>query len=224
LLIQRAAASRRTLSLPAPGGHPVQTSLEPEIPEIDLSLDQTRAEAARGSLADLADELDLSLEDTSEFPPTGGYPETTLPAPETTVGESLADITRSMEASIASLDVDDEGDSVLSLSLEPDEEGGDIELDFTLGDAGSSPMVDTMALDPDALRKSAEARNRAELALQGEEEESSPLHQTDTKLNLARAYIELGDADGARQILEEVLQTGNATQLEEARRLMTQIA
>ena len=196
---------------------------ESEIPEIDLSLDETQAESVPGSLADLADELDLSLEDTTEFPPADGYPETTLPAPETTVGESLADITRSMEASIASLDVDDEGDSVLSLSLEPDDAGGDIELDFTLGEAGSSQMVDTMALDPDALRKSAEARNRAELALQGEEEESSPLHQTDTKLNLARAYIELGDAEGARQILEEVLQTGNATQLEEARRLMSQI-
>ncbi|MEN9725726.1 MAG: hypothetical protein RL434_92 [Pseudomonadota bacterium] len=197
---------------------------ESAVPEIDLSLDETRQEAAPGSLADFAEELDLSLEDTTEFPPPGGYPEVTLPAPDTTVGESLADITRSMEASIASLDVDVEGDSVLNLSLEPEDEGSDLELDFTLDGDGTARMVDTMALDPDALRKSAEARNRAELALQGDEEESSPLHQTDTKLNLARAYIELGDADGARQILEEVLQTGNATQLEEARRLLAQIA
>ncbi len=194
------------------------------VPEIELSLDEASGETVQGSLADLAEELDLSLEDTTEFPPPGGYPETTLPAPETTVAESLADITRSMEASIASLDVDEEGDSVLSLSLEPEEEAGDLELDFTLDGDGASRMVDTMALDPDALRKSAEARNREELALQGEEEESSPLHQTDTKLNLARAYIELGDAEGARQILEEVLQAGNATQLEEARRLLAQIA
>jgi pilus assembly protein FimV len=33
-----------------------------------------------------------------------------------------------------------------------------------------------------------------------------------TKLDLARAYIDMGDADGARDILKEVLEEGNTDQ------------
>lgn len=45
-----------------------------------------------------------------------------------------------------------------------------------------------------------------------------------TKLDLARAYIEMGDPDGARSILDEVMQEGNAAQKSEAQSLLKQIA
>ena len=48
--------------------------------------------------------------------------------------------------------------------------------------------------------------------------------ETATKLDLARAYIDMGDADGARDILDEVLKEGNATQQQEAREMMGRIA
>lgn len=41
-----------------------------------------------------------------------------------------------------------------------------------------------------------------------------------TKLDLARAYIDMGDADGARDILEEVRQEGDETQQQEASELL----
>lgn len=41
-----------------------------------------------------------------------------------------------------------------------------------------------------------------------------------TKLELARAYIDIGDSDGARGMLEEVLIEGNGTQQEEAFKLL----
>lgn len=41
-----------------------------------------------------------------------------------------------------------------------------------------------------------------------------------TKLDLARAYIEMGDPDGARSILDEVLQEGDAAQKSEAQGLL----
>jgi pilus assembly protein FimV len=41
-----------------------------------------------------------------------------------------------------------------------------------------------------------------------------------TKLDLARAYIDMGDPDGARSMLEEVLAEGTAAQQGEAQRLM----
>lgn len=45
-----------------------------------------------------------------------------------------------------------------------------------------------------------------------------------TKLELGRAYLDMGDAEGARGMLEEVLNEGNAEQREEARRLLDGIA
>jgi pilus assembly protein FimV len=44
--------------------------------------------------------------------------------------------------------------------------------------------------------------------------------EVDTKLNLAKASIELGDAAGARTILNEVVAEGTATQQEEAQKLL----
>ena len=42
-----------------------------------------------------------------------------------------------------------------------------------------------------------------------------------TKLDLARAYVEMGDDDGARSILEEVVSEGNASQKGEAEQLLS---
>ncbi|TAN03365.1 MAG: hypothetical protein EPN36_13130 [Rhodanobacteraceae bacterium] len=42
----------------------------------------------------------------------------------------------------------------------------------------------------------------------------------DTKLDLARAYIDMGDPVGARAMLEEVLEEGSQTQKDEAKRLL----
>ncbi|MBL8272686.1 MAG: tetratricopeptide repeat protein, partial [Xanthomonadales bacterium] len=44
-----------------------------------------------------------------------------------------------------------------------------------------------------------------------------------TKLDLARAYLDMGDPEGARSMLQEVLAEGNATQQGEARRLLAEI-
>ena len=44
--------------------------------------------------------------------------------------------------------------------------------------------------------------------------------EVDTRLDLARAYIDLGDAEGARSLLEEVVDEGDAAQQQEARTLL----
>lgn len=45
-----------------------------------------------------------------------------------------------------------------------------------------------------------------------------------TKLDLARAYMDMGDPDGARSMLEEVIGEGNAAQQDEARKLMSSLS
>ena len=46
------------------------------------------------------------------------------------------------------------------------------------------------------------------------------LSEVGTKLDLARAYVDMGDPDGARNILTEVLSEGSASQKQEAQRLL----
>ncbi len=69
-----------------------------------------------------------------------------------------------------------------------------------------------------------------EASLVGAEEEAedsfaaSPEDEVSTKLDLASAYIEMGDPDGARSILEEVMEEGNEAQKQEAQKLLDQVS
>jgi len=44
-----------------------------------------------------------------------------------------------------------------------------------------------------------------------------------TKLELAKAYLEIGDKDGAREILNEVAKEGSSAQREEASKLIASL-
>jgi pilus assembly protein FimV len=60
------------------------------------------------------------------------------------------------------------------------------------------------------------------------EEESEGLldasDEVSTKLDLARAYLDMGDPEGARSILDEVLEEGNEAQKDEAGKLIAELA
>jgi pilus assembly protein FimV len=60
-----------------------------------------------------------------------------------------------------------------------------------------------------------------ELALP--ELEPVTMSEVGTKLDLARAYMDMGDPEGARSILEEVLTEGSASQKQEAQRLIASL-
>ena len=49
-------------------------------------------------------------------------------------------------------------------------------------------------------------------------------HDAATKLDLAKAYQEMGDREGAREILQEVLHEGDEQQKSEAQSLLTKLA
>ncbi|MGH8397375.1 MAG: FimV/HubP family polar landmark protein [Gammaproteobacteria bacterium] len=55
-------------------------------------------------------------------------------------------------------------------------------------------------------------------------EETTGLNEIGTKLDLARAYIDMGDSDGAKNILQEVLAEGDTQQKQEAQKLMQHLA
>jgi pilus assembly protein FimV len=74
------------------------------------------------------------------------------------------------------------------------------------------------ALDSTAFNKSLAANVDYDLG-----GEPATMSEVGTKLDLARAYMDMGDPEGARSILDEVLQEGNPTQRQEAQRLVASL-
>jgi pilus assembly protein FimV len=54
--------------------------------------------------------------------------------------------------------------------------------------------------------------------------EGPTMTEVGTKLDLARAYIDMGDPDGARSILGEVVEEGDDGQRQEAQKLIDELA
>ncbi|MGH8536934.1 MAG: FimV/HubP family polar landmark protein [Gammaproteobacteria bacterium] len=93
-------------------------------------------------------------------------------------------------------------------------------------DADPLDIMDLSAefgLSPEDTSDLYKAINKAEAEQSGIEDEADTTGDVDVKLNLAKAYIELGDADGARSILEEVVQHGAEEQRQEATQLLQQL-
>jgi pilus assembly protein FimV len=98
----------------------------------------------------------------------------------------------------------------------------DIDLDVgaatgTHGNGGLDLDVGTATVH-DAAFAATQRLASEELALP--DLEPVTMSEVGTKLDLARAYMDMGDPDGARNILEEVLNEGSAAQKQEAQRLM----
>ncbi len=72
----------------------------------------------------------------------------------------------------------------------------------------------------DALHAKNGAANLADTDDALPEFEPVTMSEVGTKLDLARAYMDMGDPEGARNILDEVVQEGSASQKQEAQRLI----
>ena len=130
-----------------------------------------------------------------------------------------------------------------------DSEGGieeDNTLDFDLGELesfASGDRAETEGAGPDEEKAPGLAEddeNMLEFDLSEADEAAAPVGEAEeevevgegelqagdevsTKLDLARAYIEMGDPEGARSILEEVMEEGNQAQKSEAETLMKEV-
>ena len=98
----------------------------------------------------------------------------------------------------------------------------DLELEEPLRDpveAAEAVDFGAPALEVNAQGSSADAGSEGDEELVFAEEGD----QMATRLDLARAYLDMGDQDGARSILEEVARSGNAEQQQEANTLLARL-
>ena len=116
----------------------------------------------------------------------------------TNLDEALADLSGDLEGVMADSQILDE-----PLDLE-DERFSKLEGDLT-PDSQISGLEDDLNVS------------------QGEDDDSIIGDEVETKLELARAFMEIGDADGARGILQEVEEDGTPEQKETASELLSQL-
>ncbi len=202
--------------------------------EDDLDFEALLAEHSKGSDAPAVDDLadfDLSLADDEPVPPTL----TAEPDPE--LDAQLADFEHELNldkpevppAPVHDLELPEDFD--LSLAEEMDSTPdtlhaglGDVsdELDKLSASLEHPPIPEPFKAPqkpvPDALDSLDD--------LPPFEDDFDYLSGTDesaTKLDLARAYIEMGDHDGARDILDEVVKEGTQGQQSEAREMLSRL-
>jgi len=194
------------------------SDLELESTDGDAGLDESEEEALS---LDLDEELELPLDEIEQQEAEGAELDTLsledADSEDLVIddADALGDLGElsSDESADLELDTSDE----LSLATETQTEDSDADL-LELGD-------DDLEITDDTLEEAAQVLGDAddfepELS---DDEDFDFLEGTDeasTKLDLARAYVDMGDVDGAKEILQEVEQEGSAEQQKQAKDLI----
>jgi pilus assembly protein FimV len=105
-------------------------------------------------------------------------------------------------------------------AAQPETTGSELNINMDSIEPDTVPNDSAMEFDMEDLDMDSEAAQAAEPEGDGE---LADLDEVSTKLDLARAYIDMGDPDGAKSILDEVMEEGNGEQQDEARGIMEQM-
>jgi len=202
---------------------------------VNLS-DNDAAPEAQGSSEEEVLELDLDELDSLETATTDDDGFTDLSADDT-IEEILDDADTAEDASdiefeleFDDTDEDTKTESTASTGGAGDELGGDLGIDFDpdrepLDESASS--VSEESVEPELDDQEAEDGQTLDFAREtpdtDDEFEFDNPEEGDintTKLDLAEAYIDMGDADGAADILKEVIEEGSSEQQEKAQSML----
>ncbi|ANY86157.1 MULTISPECIES: FimV/HubP family polar landmark protein [Pseudomonas] len=212
---------------PVVAEEPVQESVEPVAPQTDADedfealLEQAQVQAEPQSLDDLAD-FDLDIGEAQSTAST--------PAPAQ-AEEAPVDVA----AELAAFDEIPEFDPLSELELPED-----FDLSLSLDDESPAAKsfaseLDDVNAELDKLSQSLESPSlEPHFTAEDAAKEPDPLDDLDfdffsgadevaTKLDLARAYIDMGDHQGARDILDEVVKDGDDNQRQEAEEMLSRL-
>ncbi|MCZ6666361.1 MAG: hypothetical protein O7B81_13725, partial [Gammaproteobacteria bacterium] len=195
-------------------GTPEETPADGEMSLQGSELDEIALDAG-GDLNTEDEDFDFSLEGTAEM--DGIAADDTLDM-ASVASENEGELEIDEDASLDDLAMD------LDAAID-DPSGGelDLEIEAVVEDEGDGHLK-TVALDADARADLDDGEKTVVMPMSDDVERQSDTDEADTKLNLAKAYIELGDTEGARSILDEVASDGNDEQKAEAKTLLDQIS
>lgn len=223
----------KDLASPGPAA-PASQDAEEEF-DLDFNLDDVEPanQPATSPIPQPAPETEFTLDEDFDLSLTDDLQADSLMAEMEAMGQSDAAKSDQDGKPDESFDLSDE--ELLSFEQELDEAENE-ELGLTPSQAA---VLDDAAVDADELESfelddleetgptsTAEQVLADSMADDEDDDEFDFLSGTDecaTKLDLARAYIDMGDQEGARDILSEVLDEGNDQQKQDAREMMGQL-
>ncbi len=114
----------------------------------------------------------------------------------------------------------------MTREMEAADEGDDLEHTGTMRLPDPAPADATGLHDVTGIHEATivDEDYTGTIKLPDAESEAETMSEVGTKLDLARAYVDMGDPDGARSILEEVLEEGNEQQKAEAQTLLDSLS
>jgi len=188
--------------------------------DLDSILDDTDEAQEQEPEVDLGADLDFELTDETDL-------SSELDAPELSEVDSLdaevAPVESANDLDLAGIELDDTEDSLpktpsdaevteeLTSNIEHDLDAElDGELEALLNSTDNDIALEETVLEDEPVLDSLGLLDGAD--------------EVETKLDLARAYIDMDDAEGAKDILQEILQEGNEAQKAEATGLMEGLA
>jgi pilus assembly protein FimV len=211
------------LDAPVSTAIPASTSIDNEdelsFESILKQQNEAKAASAPDDLADFdldiaGDEPSLTAEDDFLM---------SLEEPSLDVGESAP----AQPAEDLDLDLPDDFDLSLADEIETDQATQAFATEIDDVNAELERLSQNLEQPPMAKPFDAPSFTADDAAALDDEPEFDFLSGTDeaaTKLDLARAYIEMGDSDGARDILDEVVSEGDDGQKTEARDMLSRLA
>lgn len=181
-------------------------------PELDDELELDTEEVPTLELADDGDDFDLekSMDDFDLEALDREMADLDSPEP---LAEEKVEANQDTDASVF------EADESLSLDVDDDDAFDQALNDVSESETASFDEDDSLDLDelptPESVNEVAEDDDDLDFLADADE--------VATKLDLARAYIDMGDMDGAKDILAEVANEGNEAQQQEANALLEKV-
>lgn len=219
------------LSLEVPNTLPRPASMEPpaELAAIDFDFLDAKGEAQPEEGEQTADRTEQVLQaepEQAEMDPVPSLDDLELALKELAPRETPAQSADSVHASTPGLTLD-----VAAFDLAPMEPGPDADPALS-GIAEDRPVAasyqeggtDSNPMDFDLSGISLELNASTEDAADGAVLDGGSASEMATKLDLAIAYQEIGDKEGARELLDEVLKGGTPEQSEKAKSLLLELA
>ena len=187
---------------------------------LDFDVSDMDAPAAPSVTAPVADEAPLFVTAHSTAPANLATPARDISMDVTQVDDVLGDSEIDLEQtgfdnSLMGFDFDLESSTL----AKPDEADvppldlSSINFDLETGDIQAAEELPMSGMEQTAIPPHVSG-----LSLEGDLE-----HEVDTKIELARAYEEMGDQEGARELIDEILREGNPAQVARAQELAARL-
>ena len=192
------------------------SEFEFEVPDIDSSDVLSSDAGSNDEGVELEENIEEDNDGSASFLDEFNSVEAVEPESELEFELELEPEPEQSEISVSGTDLNSGSDNDSDLGLELDL---DLDLDLDLEEISDAEDQELDALiDEEDLAPNEMSLDDEDLDL------LAGLDETATKLDLARAYLEMGDKSGAKDILDEVLLEGNGAQKSDAEELLKQIA